>query len=188
MEERSDLLTGGGSISRLSQKCDLSIYVFSKWVFDIAEKALYNTGIQRGCLYFLCSGVDRMTQQEASEHYNIPVSILQEYESWGLCGAVKKVMGVWQYDDEDLEWLSTILTLHDIGFTTEEAETYMRLLLEQPDSTKKRLRMMEEKRNKTLGCILPTPNAPGQRVFLRCAASFFLEIRQYSCEKMSCAT
>ena len=39
-----------------------------------------------------------------------------------------------------------------------------------------------------LGCILPTPNAPGQRVFLRCAASFFLEIRQYSCGKMSCAT
>ena len=76
-----------------------------------------------------------MTQQEASEHYNIPVSILQEYKSWGLCDAVKKVMGVWQYDDEDLEWLSIILTLHDIGFTTEEAETYMRLLLEQPDST-----------------------------------------------------
>lgn len=91
-----------------------------------------------------------MTQQEASEHYNIPVSILQEYESWGLCGAVKKVMGVWQYDDEDLERLSTIMTLHDIGFTTEEVETYMRLLLEQPDSDKKRLRMMEEKRNKTL--------------------------------------
>ena len=64
-------------------------------------------------------------------------------------------MGVWQYDDEDLEWLSIILTLHDIGFTTEEAETYMRLLLEQPDSTKKRLRMMEEKRNKTLGGIRP---------------------------------
>lgn len=91
-----------------------------------------------------------MTQQEASEHYNIPVSILQEYESWGLCGAVKKAMGVWQYDDEDLERLSTIMTLHDIGFTTEEVETYMRLLLEQPDSDKKRLRMMEEKRNETL--------------------------------------
>lgn len=91
-----------------------------------------------------------MTQQEASEHYNIPVSILQEYESWGLCGAVKKVMGVWQYDDEDLERLSTIMTLHDIGFTSEEVETYMRLLLEQPDSDKRRLRMMEEKRNETL--------------------------------------
>ena len=39
-----------------------------------------------------------------------------------------------------------------------------------------------------LGCILPTPNAPEQRVFSRCAAPFFLEIRQYSCEKMSCST
>ena len=39
-----------------------------------------------------------------------------------------------------------------------------------------------------LGCILPTLNAPGQRVFSRCAAPFFLEIRQYSCEKMSCST
>lgn len=91
-----------------------------------------------------------MTQQEASEHYNIPVSILQDYESWGLCGAVKKVMGAWQYDDEDLERLSTIMTLHDIDFTADEVETYMRLLLEQPDSDRQRLRMMEEKRKATL--------------------------------------
>lgn len=33
-----------------------------------------------------------MTKQEASEHFNIPISVLDEYESWGLCGAVKKVM------------------------------------------------------------------------------------------------
>ena len=38
------------------------------------------------------------------------------------------------------------------------------------------------------GVYLKTPNAPGQRIFSRCAAPFFLEIRQYSCEKMSCAT
>ena len=71
-----------------------------------------------------------MTIQEASERYQIPMHILREYESWGLCGAVKSVMGVWQYDDTDLERLSTIMTLHDIGFTTGEVETYMRLLLE----------------------------------------------------------
>ena len=34
---------------------------------------------------------------------------------------------------------------------------------------------------------LKTPNATGQRTFSRCAAPFFLEIRQYSCEKMSCS-
>ena len=91
-----------------------------------------------------------MTKDEASQRYRIPPHILDEYESWGLCGALKKVMGAWQYDDEDLERLSTIMTLHDIGFTAEEVENYMRLLLEQPDSDRQRLRMMEEKQKATL--------------------------------------
>lgn len=52
-----------------------------------------------------------MTINEASEQYNIPISILREYESWGLCDTVKTVMGVWQYDDEDIERLSMIMTL-----------------------------------------------------------------------------
>ena len=38
-----------------------------------------------------------------------------------------------------------------------------------------------------LRVYLKNPNAPGQRAFSRCAAPFFLEIRQYSCEKMSCS-
>ena len=87
-----------------------------------------------------------MTIQEASGHYQIPMEVLLEYERWGLCGAVKKVMGDWQYDDTDLERLSTIMTLHDIGFTTDEVEAYMRLLLEGAPSGTQRLRMLEEKR------------------------------------------
>ena len=91
-----------------------------------------------------------MTILEASERYQIPLEILREYERWGLCGAVKQVMGEWQYDDQDLERLSLILTLHDIGFTSEEVETYMRLLLEQRGTGKKRLRMLEQKRKAAL--------------------------------------
>ena len=91
-------------------------------------------------------GSDSMTMQEASKRYMIPIKILKEYESWGLCGAVRKVMGAWQYDDTDLERLSIIMTLHDIGFTTEEVETYMRLLLEREDSDMARLRMLDQKR------------------------------------------
>lgn len=34
-----------------------------------------------------------MTINEASERYHIPVEVLKEYESWGLCDEVKKVMG-----------------------------------------------------------------------------------------------
>lgn len=59
-------------------------------------------------------------------------------------------MEYWLYDDTDLERLSTIMTLHDIGFTTEEVEAYMRLLLEQKDSDMARLRMLNQKRSTTL--------------------------------------
>ena len=91
-----------------------------------------------------------MTQREASEQYHIPLSILQEYESWGLCGAGKPACGAWQYDDEDLDRLSTVMTLHDIGFTAGEAERYMRLLLEKPERLQARLCMLEEKRKEIL--------------------------------------
>ena len=87
---------------------------------------------------------------EASRNYNIPMEILRAYERWGLCSSVKKVMGAWQYDDTDLERLSIIMTLHDIGFTTEEVETYMRLLLEQENSDMARLRMLNQRRSDTL--------------------------------------
>ena len=67
-----------------------------------------------------------MTKSEACERYRIPPEILSEYESWGLCGAVRQVMGDWQYDDQDLERLGMIMTLHDIGFSPEEVESYNR--------------------------------------------------------------
>lgn len=91
-----------------------------------------------------------MTIQEASERYRIPMKILQMYESWGLCGAVKKVMGNWQYDDSDLEKLSLIMTLHDIGFQAEEIERYMRMELDGDSTRSKRLQMLNLKREEAL--------------------------------------
>lgn len=91
-----------------------------------------------------------MTINEASERYKIPIKILQEYESWGLCGEVKKVMGSWHYDESDIERLSTIMTLHDIGFTNEQVEKYMRLLMKGKSTEIERLKMLSEKRNGTL--------------------------------------
>ena len=91
-----------------------------------------------------------MTKQEASERYNIPEDILDEYESWGLCGEVKKVMGAWQYDDRDLERLSMIMTLHDSGFTNAEVEAYMRLFLSGASTEAERMRMLNKKRDRAL--------------------------------------
>lgn len=91
-----------------------------------------------------------MTIDEASERYQIPIEVLREYESWGLCGEAKKVMGAWQYDDTDLQRLSVIMTLHDIGFNNAEVESYMRLLLEGNFTEEERLQMLNKKRGTTL--------------------------------------
>ena len=90
-----------------------------------------------------------MTIYEASERYNIPLEILREYESWGLCGAVKKVMGSWQYDDSDLERLSLIMTLHDIGFASDEIENYMKLLEKGQETGTERMRILSAKSSLT---------------------------------------
>lgn len=87
-----------------------------------------------------------MTKQEASERYGIPVNILDEYESWGLCTAGKKVMGAWQYDEADMERLRLILTLRDIGFQPPEVENYMHLVLEGSSTDAQRLFVLGERR------------------------------------------
>ena len=91
-----------------------------------------------------------MTIHEANERYSIPMKVLKEYESWGLCSEVKKVMGSWQYDQTDLERLSLIMTLHDVGFTNVEVEHYMRLALSENETSEERMSMLQKKRNGTL--------------------------------------
>ena len=92
----------------------------------------------------------QMTKEEASQHYLIPMDILDEYESWGLCSTVKQVMGQWQYDDQDIERLSMIMTLHDIGFDSSEVEEYMRLFLKKEDTAEQRMQMLNRQRGITL--------------------------------------
>ena len=99
-----------------------------------------------------------MTIEEASEKYCIPIKILKEYERWGLCSEVKKVMGTWNYDESDIERLSTIMTLHDIGFTQEEIRQYMELLCDGASTEEKRMAMLNEKRKGTLDESKPRKN------------------------------
>lgn len=85
----------------------------------------------------------RMTKQEASQRYNIPLWLLDEYESWGLCQEG-------QYGDGDLERLSMMITLHDVGFTDREVEAYMRLLLEGDHTALQRMQMLNRRRDHAL--------------------------------------
>ncbi len=87
-----------------------------------------------------------MTISEASERYEIPMEILQEYESWELCGEEKKAAGFRHYDERDLERLSTIMTLHDIGFAMDEVKRYMHLLEKGKSTENERMKMLNIKR------------------------------------------
>ena len=91
-----------------------------------------------------------MTIIEASKQYHIPIKVLRAYESWGLCSEVKKVMGNWQYDDQDLERLSLIMTLHDIGFENKEVEAYMRLMMQGDETKEERMKMLNRHRSHAL--------------------------------------
>ncbi len=102
---------------------------------------------------FLFKEVKLMKQDDVSRQYQIPIEILKEYESWGLCDVVKIVMGEWQYDDQDLERLSTIMALHDLDFSHDEIETYMRLLLEDAHGEEKCMKLLTAKRQKKLADI-----------------------------------
>lgn len=91
-----------------------------------------------------------MTAEEVSRRYQVPVKILDEYREWGLCGAVQMAMDHWQYDDRDLERLSMIMALHDMGFQKEEVERYMKLLIQGDGTQRERLKMLDHQRSETL--------------------------------------
>lgn len=65
-----------------------------------------------------------MTRQELMERYPLSASVLAEYDSWDFC----REPGT-EYTPGDVERLSLLLTLLDIGFTAREAKAYMRSAL-----------------------------------------------------------
>lgn len=91
-----------------------------------------------------------MTIDEVSIRYSIPVEILKEYERWGLDAETEKVIDSWYYDQSDIERLSLVMTLYDIGFTSEETEKYMPLTVAGRETSKERMDMLKAKRNGTL--------------------------------------
>lgn len=62
-----------------------------------------------------------------------------------MCQEIKKVMGFWQYDETDFERLSLIMMLHDLDFTVEEINKYMKLSLEKNERECLKLLKKKEK-------------------------------------------
>ena len=91
-----------------------------------------------------------MTKSEISKKYNIPINVLKEYEKWEFCEVQKKE---YQYSDADLERLSMIMTLYDIGFENKEVKMYMKLFFEKEDTQSEIIHILNQKRNNILSEI-----------------------------------
>jgi DNA-binding transcriptional MerR regulator len=91
-----------------------------------------------------------LDRKEVCKNYLIPERILEEYHAWGLCDAVKDVVTAWQYSDTDIERLSMIMALHDIGFDQDEVRQYMLLVLAGCDTETERAGMLETLRKRQL--------------------------------------
>lgn len=90
-------------------------------------------------------GADRiLTREEACARHEIPKEAMEAYERWGLSRSDR------QYAQEDLERVSMIAALYDMGFETGEVERYMRLLLSDADTSRERMKMLELRRAATL--------------------------------------
>ena len=88
-----------------------------------------------------------MTRSEVSTKYNIPEDILVKYEEWNLRNADNSDPNEWYYDDKDIELISLIMTLYNIGFSDEEVCKYMRLYEKNDKSKSERLCMLNNKRH-----------------------------------------
>lgn len=89
-----------------------------------------------------------MTMDEAGKQYEIPDNVLEEYEC--LCEKQKSEIGVWECTEQDLEYLSLMVTLHQIGFVPGEVKKYMKLVLQGKETAQVRLAMLNRERGKSM--------------------------------------
>ena len=83
----------------------------------------------------------------------IPLQVLNEYNRWRLSGATYMEKENWQYDDGDLQRISSIMSLHNIGLTDDNIEKYMELLVKGMSTANERMAILEQQRSSTLAEI-----------------------------------
>lgn len=87
-----------------------------------------------------------MNIKEVSEKFNINLVELENYENIGLFDDIKKVNGIREYEDRDIEKLSKIATLKKVGLELEDILRYMKLVEQGDFSKDERVRILNRKR------------------------------------------
>ena len=95
-------------------------------------------------------GDRRMKIKEVSNKFNISMTTLRYYEKIGLFDDVKRVNGVREYEDNDIRYLSRIITLKNTGLSNDSILKYMELSKQGDISNRERIYILKQQRQKLL--------------------------------------
>lgn len=87
-----------------------------------------------------------MTKRDVLEQFQIPAGLLEAYE----CLPLQDFTADQGCNRRDMERISLMLTLHEIGFSREEARRYMCLFLSERNTDSQRLEMLDRRRADSL--------------------------------------
>ena len=91
-----------------------------------------------------------MKIKEVSNKFNISMTTLRYYEKIGLFDDVKRVNGVREYEDNDIRYLSRIITLKNTGLSNDSILKYMELSKQGDISNRERIYILKQQRQKLL--------------------------------------
>lgn len=95
-------------------------------------------------------GDRRMKIKEVSDKFNISMTTLRYYEKIGLFDDVKRVNGVREYEDNDIRYLSMIITLKKAGLSNDSILKYIELSKQGHISNRERIYILKQQRQKLL--------------------------------------
>ena len=93
-----------------------------------------------------------MKIKEIAEKYSISVTALRYYEKIGLFDNVQRVNHIREYNEEDVQRLSLILSLKEAGLHMASILKYIELF-KQSGTFNERISILKKQRNETLDTI-----------------------------------
>lgn len=90
---------------------------------------------------------------EVAKMYGLPVSTLRYYDNQGLFPKMKRVSGIRQFGDEEVEALRIIECLKKSGLEIKDIKQFMDWCVEGPSTYRERKELLERQRDKVIADI-----------------------------------
>lgn len=94
-----------------------------------------------------------MKIREVSQKYNVTQTTLRYYEKVGLFDDVKRVNNIREYDEKDIERLSTIISLKKVGLHVQDILRYLKLTTDGVETVTERISILSNQRQELMDCI-----------------------------------